>query len=1019
MTTLDDTPRDLLIERDLPQLLQTIVERASELLEATGGCLYLCEPEQRQVRCAVSYNTPQDYTGKVLKYGEGAAGMVAETGETLVIDDYRTWEQRAATYEDDQPFISVLSVPMRRKDGVIGVLHMLDNTKVGAFDAQDLRILMLFADQAEIAIENSNLLVEMRRRADEFAALYEVTRDLVAQRDLHSLLEMIVERATTLLNAPTGTIFLYDENRNNLEIVVAKGFNLPNGTRMGMDEGMAGLVARTRQPMIVDNYNAWKYRSPKYSQVEMTASIEAPMLYGDKLIGVLDVSELKITTHKFSESDLRLLTMFANQAAMAIENAHLFESEEQRRMEAAAIADVGRDISASLQLDVVLERIAWHAKELLNSETSAVYLAVPASPIMRAIAAFGPDSEEIKDDPLTIGEGILGDIALQKKGEIVNDSLSDSRSILIKGTEDIQDEHIMGMPILLKDRFSGLIAVWRTGAGQDFTPQDLEFLNSLAQQASIAIENASLFTAERNRRQEAETLRDAAQKITSTLDQEQAIQFTLDQLAKVVPFESASVQLLGEGYLEIIGGRGWPDPASVLGIRFPIPGDNPNTQVVLERKPVILEDVRAGYLGFNTHPHELIRSWLGVPLIVRDQVIGMFAVDHSQPYFFTEVDAQMVNALAGQAAIAIENARLYEETRRRLAELEILQTIAARLRIAQTLGDVFPIVLDQLIELLGFGSALVELLDSSSGEIVSVEAHGVWAPITGMRTPGDIGVSSRVIASGEPYITTDVVGDGLIAHPELVAGINAVACVPIVAQHQPIGTLWVGRQSNTAITAEEVNLLAALGEMVGNTIQRMRLHEQTVRQAEEISLAYDLTLEGWAKALELRDKETEGHSRRVTALTMQISAKFSIPQDELTHIRRGVLLHDIGKMGVPDQILKKTGLLNDEEWAEMRKHPQYAYDLIYPINYLRPALDIPYSHHEKWDGSGYPRGLKGEQIPLSARIFAVVDVYDALSCDRPYRAAWPRTDVINYIIDQAGKHFDPQVVDAFLECIQA
>lgn len=205
--------------------------------------------------------------------------------------------------------------------------------------------------------------------------------------------------------------------------------------------------------------------------------------------------------------------------------------------------------------------------------------------------------------------------------------------------------------------------------------------------------------------------------------------------------------------------------------------------------------------------------------------------------------------------------------------------------------------------------------------------------------------------------------------------------------------------------------------MLGNTIQRMGLHEQTLRQAEEITSAYDLTLEGWAKALELRDKETEGHSRRVSDLTRHLVSKFGIPESELVHIHRGVLLHDIGKMGVPDQILKKTGPLNEDEWYEMRKHPQYAYDLMHPIAFLRPALDIPFCHHEKWDGSGYPRGLKGEQIPLAARVFAIVDVYDALSSDRPYRSAWPKPKVLDYLREQSGKHFDPKVVDAFLRLV--
>ena len=162
-------------------------------------------------------------------------------------------------------------------------------------------------------------------------------------------------------------------------------------------------------------------------------------------------------------------------------------------------------------------------------------------------------------------------------------------------------------------------------------------------------------------------------------------------------------------------------------------------------------------------------------------------------------------------------------------------------------------------------------------------------------------------------------------------------------------------------------------------------------------MAYDETIEGWSRAMDLRDKETEGHTQRVTELTLRLANSMGFGAEELVHIRRGTLLHDIGKMGVPDDILRKPGPLTDEEWVIMRRHPQLAYDMLAPIFYLRPATDIPYCHHEKWDGTGYPRGLKGEQIPLAARIFALVDVWDALCSDRPYRKAWPADRVRSYI----------------------
>ncbi|MDL1909409.1 response regulator [Chloroflexi bacterium CFX6] len=178
--------------------------------------------------------------------------------------------------------------------------------------------------------------------------------------------------------------------------------------------------------------------------------------------------------------------------------------------------------------------------------------------------------------------------------------------------------------------------------------------------------------------------------------------------------------------------------------------------------------------------------------------------------------------------------------------------------------------------------------------------------------------------------------------------------------------------------------------------------------------AYDETIEGWSRAMDLRDRETEGHTRRVTQMTLELAKMIGIESEQLTHIRRGALLHDMGKLGIPDSILLKPTSLDPDEWELMRQHPQLAYDMLYPIEYLRPALDIPYCHHEKWDGAGYPRGLKGTEIPLAARLFAVVDVWDALTSDRPYRPAWSAEETLAYIREQSGKHFDPEIAELFL-----
>lgn len=237
--------------------------------------------------------------------------------------------------------------------------------------------------------------------------------------------------------------------------------------------------------------------------------------------------------------------------------------------------------------------------------------------------------------------------------------------------------------------------------------------------------------------------------------------------------------------------------------------------------------------------------------------------------------------------------------------------------------------------------------------------------------------------------------------------------VPLITKGNVIGVLEVFHRKSIGPDQEWLGFLEALAAQAAIAIENGELIADLHSANMDIISAYDATIEGWSRALDLRDKETEGHSERVTELTVRIAHAMGMSEAEQGHIRRGALLHDIGKMGIPDKILFKPGPLNEEEWVMMRRHPVFAYELLSPIEYLRPALDIPYCHHEKIDGTGYPRGLKGEQIPLSARIFAVVDIFDALSSERPYRPAWPREKVLAHILSLAGSHLDTAIVNMF------
>lgn len=331
-----------------------------------------------------------------------------------------------------------------------------------------------------------------------------------------------------------------------------------------------------------------------------------------------------------------------------------------------------------------------------------------------------------------------------------------------------------------------------------------------------------------------------------------------------------------------------------------------------------------------------------------------------------------------------------------------LAAIGTSLRPAQSWAELTPILLGKVREI--FEAESIALLRQHNGSLHVDIALSYLATLE--QQPAVLAsLSDRFRHISGPISVADL----LSATGKTVIG------APLYAANRLVGVLLLQRA--TPLSEAELDLLNDIAELAANALHRTDLFEQLRAANAELRAAYDETIEGWSRALDLRDRETEGHSRRVTELTVRIAARMGFSEEELLHVRRGALLHDIGKMGIPDAILLKPGPLNDEEWAIMRTHPTLAVELLRPIAFLAPALDIPWCHHEKWDGTGYPRGLRGEEIPLAARIFAVVDVYDALTSDRPYRAAWSRERALAYIREQAGRHFDPRVVEVFEQVI--
>ena len=380
-----------------------------------------------------------------------------------------------------------------------------------------------------------------------------------------------------------------------------------------------------------------------------------------------------------------------------------------------------------------------------------------------------------------------------------------------------------------------------------------------------------------------------------------------------------------------------------------------------------------------------------------------------------------LTAVEGIARDITERKRAEARIQTQLQRLAALHTIDIAIGSSFDQNLVLSVVLEQTIAQLGVDAASVLLLNPFTQTLVYAAGRGFRAKaIERTRLRLGEGLAGRAALERRIVSLQDLRDPNTgFARSVLLAedGFVRYHAAPLIAKGEIKGVLEVFSRSRCDVDEEWLSFFEALAGQTAIAVDNAQLFKGLQRSNMDLTLAYDATIEGWSRALDRRDNEGEGHTRRLIEMTERLARAAGINDDDLVHLRRGVLLHDIGKVSIPDAILFKPGQLTDEEWAVMRQHPVYAYELLSPIAYLRPALDIPYCHHEKWDGSGYPRGLKGEEIPKLARLFAVVDMWDALRSNRPYRPAWPEPQVREYIQSRAGTDFDPDIVALFLDVL--
>ena len=1000
------TARHLTESLEVKQVLHQIGLGAKEILDAVGCALYLLsanghwlnpvvviEPEYEEQIQSTALDVETSFTGQAVK-----------SKSSLIFNDIQNSDY--GTQIPGTPVINeerIIVAPLIVDDQVAGAMCL---NRLGAdFTPEDLALAETFAAYASTALKNAQAHDKLQR---------EVAERKQAEQELRES----ETRYRTILQQSVEAIFQYDATslrllEGNPAFLSLLGYSAEEVKDLTLydivthpQESVNDFHQRIRTSEgVVLGEQKWRYKDGGMVTVEVTAS--KIRLNGMEIIFVSarDVHE-RVQRQREREAILALATAL-----------------RRAQTRADMLPIIAEQVIDLLQA----EGVALGMRDATSGETVFEY-------------ATG-NVADLAGKRQAVGEGISGQVIVTGLPHLNEEAGNAWRPVPTDAL--FIPSALAAIPLVTQNGPIGVLSMSRS---TPITQSEVRMLLAMGEIAANAIQRETLHEQSLQHARNMAAVSSIGRSLAEKLDLPEicarlsaAVHELLPGIATVFisrfdPERELIQAVYGEQDRQIV------DVSILPSIRLAPPGQGTQSEVIRSRKPLIVnhlpEKMRTRIEVGTVESYT--QSALYVPMLAKDQISGVFQVQSYTLNRFSQADADLMTVVGNMAAIAIQNARLFEETQRRIRHLDALHQIDRAITTSFNLDMTLNVVLEQVISQLGVDAACVLQYDAPAQTLIYKAGCGFRSsPMRGRNGYAeevalerklkivDLRTVIRDLESGSSRDTDgrieicDRQNENGILQAEILnlksEGFLTYFGVPLIAKEQIKGVLELYHKSVLEPDQEWYTFLDTLARQTAIAIDDTSLFMDLQRSNFELTQAYDTTLEGWAKALELRDKETEGHSKRVIEMTMNLAHEMGISGEDLVHLRRGTMLHDIGKMGIPDAILLKPGPLTDGEWEVMRLHPVWAYNLLSTIPYLRPALDIPYCHHEKWDGSGYPRGLKGEQIPLGARIFAVVDVWDALSSDRPYRKAWPEEKVQAYIQEQAGKHFDPQVVETHVK----
>jgi PAS domain S-box-containing protein len=799
-------------------------------------------------------------------------------------------------------------------------------------------------------------------------ALFNIASATNETTNLDDLYRSIHQVLASLMPAENIFIALYDENQGIISYPYYQDqYDLPPEPSRA-ERGLTALVIRTGESQLVNTTRFDELIASGEVESVGSPSIDwlgVPLKVKNRTFGMIAVQSYTEDV-RFTEEHKDLLEFVSDQIAMAVERVR---NEETIRTNEKRYRDILED-----QTDLIL-RFLTDGRLTFANQAFCDY--------------FGMDRKG------AIGSSVLEIFSRQRINRITKNALQQDG----KHTSELFDNE----QVLLDGRPHWV--QWKTRAifaenghleeiqavGRDITQQ---YLRHREMELITGITNATRLT---------HSTREMLDEI-------------LDEICETISMDALGFSLYnaGEESMTLDYVRGiWKGFHHTV-----IPINNAVIWEIFKTRGLYLDN-RLGQKSSHP-PNELTKGLTGIagiPLVAEDTPIGMLWMGKKSA--ITDEEVRLIKSVGEITANGIHRITLFEKTQERLHRLTTLKTIDLAITSTVDLKVILDILIDQVVNQLGVDAASIWLFDPIT-QLLEYRAGSGFsnAQFTNYRLRLGESHAGRVALERKREIVNnlDEISDSMTEfYKKLGERFSSFIAIPLIAKGQVKGVLEIFTKRLLVADAEWLEFLDSLGGQAAIALDNATMFDRLQRSNIELGLAYDATIDGWARALEMRDQETIGHTRRVADLTIGLVKLLDDSGLDIEQIRRGVMLHDIGKMGIPDRILLKKARLTQDEWKIMRMHPSYAYDMLHSVPNLRKLVDIPYCHHERWDGNGYPRGLKEEEIPLAARIFAVVDVWDAIRSDRPYRPSWPEQRAIDYMAGETGKQFDPRLVKLFLD----